>query len=139
MEAKHLKAIAKAIGICAAFIAIPAKAEFQLRDISDAVGQVKKILPSNSRSSSKNSASYIPPGMGITLDNGQRAKAYGYDCQPNEKQPCGSIKVTAGEHKVMIVPVSGKSFEERWTFKRLDGNNMVAVRPDGTILEANIE
>lgn len=139
MEAKHLKAIAKAICICAALIAIPAKAEFQLRDISDAVGQVKKILPSNSSSSSKNSASYIPPGMGITLDNGQRAKAYGYDCQPNEKQPCGSIKVIAGAHKVMIVPVSGKSFEERWTFKRLDGNNMVAVRPDGTILEANIE
>ena len=106
MEAKHLKAIAKVIFICAAFIAIPAKAEFQLRDITDAVGQVKKVLPSSS-SSSRNSASYIPPGMGITLDNGQRAKAYGFDCQPNEKQPCGSIKVTAGAHKVMIIPVSG--------------------------------
>ena len=138
MEAKHFKAIAKVIFICAAFIAIPAKAEFQLRDITDAVGQVKKVLPSSSNSS-RNSASYIPPGMGITLDNGQRAKAYGFDCQPNEKQPCGSIKVTAGAHKVMIVPVSGKSFEERWTFKRLDGSNMVAVRPDGTILEAKVE
>lgn len=137
MEAKHLKAIAKAICVCAAFIAIPAQAEFKMSDITNAVGEVKKILPGNS--SSKNNASYIPPGMGITLANGQRAKAYGYDCQPDEKQPCGSIKVAAGSHKVMIVPVSGKSFDERWTFKRLDGNNMVAVRPDGTILEANIE
>ncbi|WP_162939420.1 hypothetical protein [Pseudomonas sp. TMW 2.1634] len=137
MESKNLKALAKAICISAVFFSIPAKAEFQLRDITDAVGQVKKILPSSN--SSRNSASYIPPGMGITLDNGQRAKAYGYDCQPNEKQLCGSIKVTAGSHKVMIVPVSGKSFDERWTFKRLDGNSMVAVRPDGTILEAKID
>ena len=137
MEAKYLKVIAKAFFICAVFVSIPAKAEFQLRDITDAVGQVKKILPSNSNS--RNNASYIPPGMGITLDNGQRAKAYGFDCQPNEKQPCGSIKVTAGSHKVMIVPVSGKSFNERWTFKRLDGDSMVAVRPDGTILEAKID
>lgn len=136
MEAKRLKAIATAIVTCAVFVSIPAKAEFQLRDITDAVGQVKKIMPSSNNS--RNSASYIPPGMGITLDNGQRAKAYGFDCQPNEKQPCGSIKVTAGSHKVMIVPVSGKSFNERWTFKRLDGNSMVAIRPDGTILEAQI-
>ncbi|MGP5354167.1 hypothetical protein [Pseudomonas helleri] len=137
MVSKNLKTLAKAICISAVFFSIPAKAEFQLRDITDAVGQVKKILPNSN--SSRNSASYIPPGMGITLDNGQRAKAYGYDCQPNEKQPCGSIKVTAGPHKVMIVPVSGKSFDERWTFKRLDGNSMVAVRPDGTILEAKID
>lgn len=137
MEAKRLKVLAKAIVICAVFVSIPAKAEFQLRDITDAVGQVKKILPSSSNS--RNSASYIPPGMGITLENGQRAKAYGFDCQLNEKQPCGSIKVTAGSHKVMIVPVSGKSFNERWTFKRLDGKRMVAVRPDGTILEAQIK
>ena len=137
MEAKRLKVLAKAIMICAVFVSIPAKAEFQLRDITDAVGQVKKILPSSSNS--RNSASYIPPGMGITLENGQRAKAYGFDCQLNEKQPCGSIKVTAGSHKVMIVPVSGKSFNERWTFKRLDGNSMVAVRPDGTILKAQIK
>ena len=106
MVSKNLKTLAKAICISAVFLSIPAKAEFQLRDITDAVGQVKKILPNSN--SSRTSASYIPPGMGITLDNGQRAKAYGYDCQPNEKQPCGSIKVTAGSHKVMIVPVSGK-------------------------------
>ena len=137
MVSKNLKTLAKAICISAVFLSIPAKAEFQLRDITDAVWQVKKILPNSN--SSRTSASYIPPGMGITLDNGQRAKAYGYDCQPNEKQPCGSIKVTAGSHKVMIVPVSGKSFDERWTFKRLDGNSMVAVRPDGTILEAKID
>ena len=137
MEAKRLKVLAKAIVICAVFVSIPAKAEFQLRDITDAVGQVKKILPSSSNS--RNSASYIPPGMGITLENGQRAKAYGFDCQLNEKQPCGSIKVTAGFHKLIIVPVSGKSFNERWTFKRLDGNCMVEVRPDGTILEAQIK
>lgn len=42
MEAKRLKVLAKAIVICAVFVSIPAKAEFQLRDITDAVGQVKK-------------------------------------------------------------------------------------------------
>ena len=122
---------------CLLLPAFNANADFSLSDITNAVGQVKKVLPSSP--GSRNNASYIPPGMGLTLANGQRAKAYGYDCQPNEQQPCGSIKVTAGSHKVFIVPASGKSFDERWTFKRLDGSGMVAVRPDGTILEANIE
>ena len=62
MEAKRLKVLAKAIMICAVFVSIPAKAEFQLRDITDAVGQVKKILPSSSNS--QNSSSYIPPWNG---------------------------------------------------------------------------
>ena len=43
MEANYLKVIAKALFICAVFVSIPAKAEFQLRDITDAVGQVKKF------------------------------------------------------------------------------------------------
>ncbi len=135
MNIKSVKSIA--LFVCLLLPAFNANADFSLSDITNAVGQVKKVLPSSP--GSRNSASYIPPGMGLTLANGQRAKAYGYDCQPNEKQPCGSIKVTAGSHKVFIVPVSGKSFDERWTFKRLDGSGMVAVRPDGTILEANIE
>lgn len=133
----NFNAVFKALCMCLPLTALPAHADFNMSDITNAVGQVKKVLPGSS--SSRNSATYIPPGMGITLENGKRAKAYGYDCQPNEQQPCGSIKVTAGSHKVMIVPVGGKSFEERWTFKRLDGNNMVAVRPDGTILEAKVE
>lgn len=127
----------RALFICLSLSAFNANADFSLSDITNAVGQVKKVLPSNT--GSRDSATYIPPGMGLTLANGQRAKAYGYDCQPNEKQPCGSIKVTAGSHKVFIVPTAGKSFDERWTFKRLDGSGMVAVRPNGTILEANIE
>ena len=42
MESKNLKALAKAICISAVFFSIPAKAEFQLRDMIDAVWQVKK-------------------------------------------------------------------------------------------------
>lgn len=126
-----------AICVCFALSAMQAHAEFQLRDITDAVGQVKKVLPGGS--TSKSNTTYIPPGMDITLENGKSAKAYGYDCQPGERQPCGSIKVTNGSHKVMIVPVGGKSFEEKWTFRRVSGSNIVAVRPDGTILEASMD
>lgn len=126
------------IGVCIALASLQAHAEFQLRDITDAVSQVKKVLPA-SGNTSKNNATYIPPGMDITLENGKSAKAYGYDCQPGERQPCGSIKVSNGSHKVMIVPVGGKSFEERWTFRRVSGSNIVAVRPDGTILEASMD
>lgn len=118
-------------------VSVAAHAEFQLRDLTDAVGQVKKILPASS--ASKSGATYIPPGMQIMLEGNKPAKAYGYECQPGERQPCGSIKVTGGSHRVMIVPTGGKAFEEKWTFKRLGGNNMAAVRPDGTILEASFD
>lgn len=127
----------RAVCICASFNVSIASADFSLNDISSAIGQVKRALPNGN--GTRSSAAYIPPGMGITLEGGRRAKAYGYDCQPNERQPCGSIKVSAGAHKVMIVPLSGKSFDERWTFKKLEGEKLVAIRPDGTILEANIE
>lgn len=125
------------IAACAALLATPVYAEFNVTDISSTVNQIKKLMPA--QSNSKSTATYIPPGMGLTLSDGQRAKAYGYDCQSGEKPPCGSIRITAGSHKVLIVPTTGKSFDERWTFKRLDGDNMVAVRPDGSILEAQVE
>lgn len=120
------------------FAATAANADFNLHSVTSAVSDVKKLLPQSSNS--RSSASYIPPGMELTLSNGKTAKAYGSDCQPGERQPCASIKVANGTRQVLIVPDGGgKSIQERWTFKRLGNARTVAVRPDGTILEASID
>jgi len=112
-------------------------AEFQMRDITNAVGQVKGVLGTGA-SLAKPGATYIAPGMAITLASGKSAKVYGSECKPREQQPCSSIKVDNSSHKVLIMPDDGSPpTEERWTFKKLEGDRLVARRPDGTFIEAS--
>lgn len=129
--------VALAFGlIAAAMVSTPAMAEFQMRDITNAMGQVKGVLGAGA-SLGKPGASYIAPGMAITLTGGKTAKVYGSECKPLEQQPCSSIKIDNGSHKVLIMPDDGSPpTEERWTFKKLAGDRLVARRPDGSFIEA---
>lgn len=115
-----------------------AMAEFEMRDITNAMGQVKGVLGAGASLGKPPGASYIDPGMAITLANGKSAKVYGSECKPREQQPCSSIKVDNSSHKVLIMPDDGSPpTEERWTFKKLAGDRLVARRPDGTFIEAS--
>ncbi|WP_341524400.1 hypothetical protein AABC73_29170 (plasmid) [Pseudomonas sp. G.S.17] len=127
-----------AFGLIAAAVASsPAMAEFEMRDITNAMGQVKGVLGAGA-SLGKPGASYIAPGMAITLASGKTAKVYGSECKPREQPPCSSIKVDNSSHKVLIMPDDGSPpTEERWTFKKLEGDRLVARRPDGTFIEAS--
>lgn len=115
-----------------------AQADFNIRDVTSAVGEVKKLLPNDT--SARNRDSYIRPGMSIDLPNGKLGKVYGTDCRPGERRPCSSIKLVNGGRRVLIVPDNGgKTVEERWTFRRLGSDRIVAIRPDGTTLEPEYE
>jgi hypothetical protein len=123
--------------IITALASSPAMAEFEMRDITNAMGQVKGVLGAGA-SLGKPGASYIAPGMAITLASGKSAKVYGSECKPREQPPCSSIKVDNSSHKVLIMPDDGSPpMEERWTFKKLEGDRLVARRPDGTFIEAS--
>ena len=139
MDAKTVtKKFTLALGMCAvALVAAPVMAEFEMRDITNAMGQVKGALGTAS-SLGKPGVSYIAPGMAITLANGKSAKVYGSECQPREQQPCSSIKIDNGSHKVLIMPDDGSPpTEERWTFRKLEGDKLVARRPDGSFIQAS--
>lgn len=123
--------------IVTAGVTTPAMAEFEMRDITNAMGQVKGVLGAGA-ALGKPGASYIAPGMAITLASGKTAKVYGSECKPREQPPCSSIKVDNSSHKVLIMPDDGSApTEERWTFKKLEGDRLVARRPDGTFIEAS--
>ena len=130
--------IALAFGLIATAVAsTPAMAEFEMRDITSAMGQVKGVLGAGS-SLVKPGVTYIGAGMAITLANGKSAKVYGSECKPREQAPCSSIKVDNGSHKVLIMPDDGSPpTEERWTFRKLEGDKLVARRPDGTFIQAS--
>jgi hypothetical protein len=112
-----------------------AHAETTLRDFSSVLGQVSRMVGGNS-SSTTNSSQFVASGVRVRLDDGRVGSIYGFECAPHEAKPCGSIRVDNGSHRVMVVPLGGKPFEERWTFRRLAGNQLVFVRPKGQFVTA---
>lgn len=115
-------------------ITTTALAETTVRDVSSALGQVSRIFGGGQSATSK--GQFVAPGTRVKLDDGRISDVYGFECAPSEPKPCGSIKVDNGSHRVMVVPVSGQPFEERWTFRKLNNGNLIFVRPKGQFVTA---
>jgi len=111
-----------------------AVADTSARDIAGVLGQVSRIF--GSAHGAAPSALYVSPGTRVKLDDGRLGEIYGFECAPGEQKPCGSVKVDNSSHRIMIVPAQGKPFEERWTFRKLNGNKLVFVRPKGQFVMA---
>lgn len=109
-------------------------ADTTVRDVSSALGQVSRIFSSGQTSTPQ--GQYVASGTRVKLDDGRASEVYGFECAPREPKPCGSIKVDNGSHRVLVVPVGGTPFEERWTFRKLNGNKLVFVRPKGQFVTA---
>jgi len=125
------KVFAAFVLACAASNAI---ADTTARDVSGILGQVNRIFGGSQGSTSQ--GQYVGSGTRVKLDDGRVSEIYGFECAPRESKPCGSIKVDNATHRVMVVPAGGQPFEERWTFRKLNGNKLVFVRPKGQFVTA---
>lgn len=112
-----------------------AAADTTASDVSSVLGQLNRIVGGGS-SYSAPKAQYVASGTRVRLDDGRVSAVYGFECAPGERAPCGSIKVDSGSHRVMVMPTGGQPFEERWTFRRLNGDQLVFVRPKGQFVMA---
>lgn len=108
---------------------------FDVRDITNTVGQVSKILTGSPTGQKQHD--YVAGGTRVKLEDGRIAEVYGFECAPRESQPCSSIRVDNSSHRILISPTNGDNpFEERWTFRKLQNGNLVFRRPKGAYVTA---
>lgn len=126
-----------AAGALGLLVAVSVQADELIpRDVSKVLDQASKILGGGSTNrSSRSSAVYLEPGTVVDVPSLGRASLYGNDCARTRADGCSYIKVDNSERRVTVVAAgSASALEERWKFKQISANRIMAIRPDGGIV-----
>lgn len=128
-----------AAGALGLLVAVSGQADELIpRDVSKVLDQASKILGGGSTNrSSRSSAVYLEPGTVVDVPSLGRASLYGNDCARTRagSDGCSYIKVDNSERRVTVIAAgSSNALEERWKFKQISSNQIMAIRPDGGVV-----
>ncbi|WP_313479264.1 hypothetical protein [Stutzerimonas kunmingensis] len=125
-------------GVLSLMVAVSVQADELIpRDVSKVLDQASKILGGGASRSSRSTAVYLEPGTVVEVPAMGRASLYGNDCARTRtgSDGCSYIKVDNSERRVTVVAAgSASALEERWKFKQISPNRIMAIRPDGGVV-----